>query len=149
VVTDLAWPHIAGVRYWAATGATIVTHEAGRAFLQRVLDRRWTLAPDLLEQRRATASPRVLGITALTRLAGGAVTLHPIDGIGSEGAIMAYVPGDRFLWASDYLQTLAEPSLYAEEVVAAVRRDRLAPERVAAQHLPLTPWSKVTAIRGS
>jgi hypothetical protein len=149
VVTDLAWPHIAGIRYWAASGATIVTHDAGRAFLQRVLDRRWTLAPDVLEQRRATVVPHLVGVTALTRLAGGAVTLHPIDGIGSEGALMAYVPGDRFLWASDYLQTLAEPSLYAEEVVAAVRRDRLAPDRVAAQHLPLTPWSKVIAIRGS
>src|SRR5690606_19899214 len=26
VVTDLAWPHIAGVRYWVAQGATILSH---------------------------------------------------------------------------------------------------------------------------
>ena len=52
VVTDLAWPHVAGLRYWVAQGATIVAHVATRGFLQRVIDRRWTLAPDALEIRR-------------------------------------------------------------------------------------------------
>lgn len=34
VVSDLAWPHIAGVRYWVANGATIVAHKAAYEFLQ-------------------------------------------------------------------------------------------------------------------
>src|SRR5262245_63206641 len=55
VVTDLAWPHVAGVRAWVARGATIVSHRAARDFLTQVVNRRWTLAPDLLEKRR----PRV------------------------------------------------------------------------------------------
>jgi hypothetical protein len=148
VVTDLAWPHIAGVRFWVALGATIITHDAGRAFLRSVLERKWTLAPDLLEQRRATVHPTLIGVTAVTRLGAGQLTLHPIDGAGSEGALMAYVTADRFLWASDYLQTLAEPSVYASDVVAAARRDGLHPERSAAQHLPLTPWAQVEALVG-
>lgn len=148
VVTDLAWPHIAGVRYWVARGATIVTHEAGRAFLRSVIDRRWTLAPDLLEQRRKTVTPKLVGVTALTKLAGGAVSLHPIDGVGGETAVMAYLAADRFLWASDFIQTVATPSLYADDVLAAVRRDGLHPERTAAEHLPLTPWSRVEALAG-
>jgi len=149
VVTDLAWPHISGVRYWVASGATIVTHSAGRAFLQSVIDRRWTLAPDLLEQRRQAhqlAPANIIGVDAITALAKGAVTLHPIDGIGSETALMAYVARDRFLWASDYIQTVAEPTLYAGDVLSAVRRDGLLPERTAAQHLALTPWSVVEAL---
>ena len=32
VVTDLAWPHVAGVRAWVARGATIVSHRAARRF---------------------------------------------------------------------------------------------------------------------
>jgi hypothetical protein len=146
VATDLAWPHIAGVRWWVANGATIVTHSAAREFLRTVIDHRWTVAPDLLERRRGSVAARLVVFDAPYKLAGGAVTLHPIDGIGSEVAAMAFVAADHFLWASDYIQNVGEPTAYASEVVAAVRRDRLRPERVAAQHLPLTAWSRVEAL---
>jgi len=146
VVTDLAWPHVAGVRAWIARGATIVTHRAGQAFLHEVIDRRWTLAPDLLERRRNAVSVQIRGIEAATPLAGGALTLHPIDGVGSEVAVMAYVAADRFLWASDYLQPPSGfASAYAAEVVSAVRREGLAPARAAAQHHALTAWSAIEA----
>jgi hypothetical protein len=110
VITDLAWPHVAGVRYWVANGATIIAHKAARGFLQSVVDRRWTLAPDLLERRRETAKLKFVGVDAAYSLAGGAISLHPIDGIGSEVALMAFLAPDGFLWASDYIQTVAEPS---------------------------------------
>lgn len=143
VVTDLAWPHVAGLRYWVANGATIIAHKAAREFLQQVVDRRWTVAPDLLEQRRKNARLKFVGIDAAYQLAGGALSLHPIDGIGSEVALIGFLAADRFLWASDYIQTVARPSSYASEVWSAVRRDGLRPERTAAEHLPLTPWSKI------
>lgn len=143
VITDLAWPHVAGVRYWVASGATIIAHRAAREFLQSVIDRRWTLTPDLLEQRRKTARLKFVGVDATYSAAGGAITLHPIDGIGSEVALMGYLAADRFLWASDFIQTVAEPTAYASEVWRAVQRDGLRPERTAAEHLPLTPWSKI------
>jgi hypothetical protein len=147
VVTDLAWPHIAGLRYWVASGATIVAHEAAREFLQSVLSRRWTLAPDLLEQRRKTTHLKFIGVDGPYRLAGGAISLHPIDGIGSEVALIGYLVSDRFLWASDYIQTVSQPTSYASEVWRAVKRDGLTPERTAAEHLPLTPWSKIEELQ--
>jgi hypothetical protein len=147
VVTDLAWPHVAGVRYWVANGATIVAHKAAREFLQSVVDRSWTLVPDLLEQRRKTAKLIFVGVDAAYQLAGGAIGLHPIDGIGSEVALMAYLAPDRLLWASDYIQTVDEPSAYASEVWRAVKRDGLHPERTAAEHLPLTPWAKIEELQ--
>jgi hypothetical protein len=143
VVTDLAWPHVAGVRYWVASGATIIAHSAAREFLQSVVNRHWTLAQDLLEQRRKTARLRFVGIDAAYNMAGGAISLHPIDGIGSEVALMGYIRADRFLWASDYIQTVDEPTAYALEVWSAVQRDGLHPESTAAEHLPLTPWAKI------
>ncbi len=146
VVTDLAWPHIAGVRAWVASGATIVAHGAALKMLRSVIDRRWTLAPDVLERRRGAVMPRLAGVTALEKLAGGAITLHPIDGIGSEVALIAYVAPARFLWASDYIQTAAKPTAYASEVLSAVHRDGLRPETTAAQHLPVTPWSQIEAL---
>jgi len=147
VVSDLAWPHIAGVRYWVANGATIIAHSAAREFLQSAVDRRWTLAPDLLEHRRETAKLNFIGVDAPYNLAGGAISLHPIDGIGSEVSLIAYLTTERLLWASDYIQTVAEPSAYATEVWRAVQRDGLHPERTAAEHLPLTPWTKVDELQ--
>src|SRR4029077_133420 len=90
VVTDLAWPHVAGMRYWVARGATVVSHRASRAFLERVLARRWTRAPDLYERRRAKTRFTFVPVTDSLALAGGKLRLYAIDGLGGEGAVMAY-----------------------------------------------------------
>ncbi|HYM26127.1 MAG TPA: hypothetical protein VEU08_23075 [Vicinamibacterales bacterium] len=144
IVTDLAWPHVSGVRFWVARGATIIAHRAARSFLQSVVDRRWTLAPDLLEKRRRPM--RFVGVNSTSKLAGGALMLFPIDGIGSEVALAAYVANDRFLWASDYVQNLNAPTLYVDEVVRAVRRVGITPERAAAQHMRLVGWDTVARL---
>ena len=144
VVTDLAWPHVAGIRFWAARGATIVAHRAAEPFLRQVLDRRWIIAPDLYERLRAARQLprlRLRTVDASLVLAGGDLTLQPIDGITSEVALIGWIPGDRFLWASDYIQTAAGPTEYTAEVRAAARRAGITPARVAAEHLPLTPWA--------
>ncbi len=147
VVSDLAWPHVAGVRFWAARGATIVSHAISRPFLEQLLDRRWHLAPDALELARGAkgGAPRYQLVTRTGGfdLAGGRIRVGAIDGIGSEGALYAWFPAQGFLWAGDYIQEVTRPSQYAIEVRAAMRRDGIAPRRVAAQHLPLTPWTTV------
>ena len=147
IVTDLAWPHVAGVRYWVAEGATIISHPAAREFLQSVVDRKWTLSPDPLEVRRGTAKLKFVEMDSRLSLAGGSISLHPIDGIGSEVAIIAYLSNDHLLWASDFIQSVDGPSSYATEVWQAVHRDGLHPERTVAEHLPLTPWSKIEALQ--
>ena len=143
VVTDLAWPHVQGVRFWAARGATIVTHEMSRPFLEQLLARRWTLAPDVLEGARRTRPPRVITTRTGLNLAGGGVRLRPIDGVASEGALYVAIPSAGFVWAGDYIQNVSSPSQYAQEMIAAIARDGIAPDRVAAQHLSLSPWSTV------
>ncbi len=147
VVTDIAWPHVAGVRFWIANGATVLTHRANRAFLQRVIDRRWTREPDLLERRRAAVTPRLRVVDDSLRLAGGEITLFAIDGVASEGALAAFLAPDRFLWASDYVQTLAAPTQYLDETSAAVDRMRLAPVRFAGEHLKLSAWEDAKRLR--
>jgi hypothetical protein len=146
VVTDLAWPHVAGVRYWVARGATIVSRRTSRGFLERVLARRWTRAPDLYERRRGTTRFHFVPVDDSLALAGGKLRLYAIDGLGGEGAVMAYIEGDRFLWAGDYVQTVRRPSTYATDVWRAARHAGIRPTRVAAQHLPLTDWSTVDSL---
>jgi hypothetical protein len=152
VVTDLAWPHIAGVRYWIANGASVVSHRAGERFLHAVASRRWSLVPDLLEQRRARTKLRMRGVSSALALAGGAVQVRPIDGVGSEGALLVYLPGERFLYAGDYIQPGGPDSFsatYAREVEAAVRRAAFTPERFAAMHVGLTNWNSLPKFTGT
>ena len=144
VVTDLAWPHVSGVRFWVARGATIIAHNAARPFLQSVVERRWTLAPDALQKQPRPL--RFVGVRDVGKLAGGEVLLFPIDGIGSEVALAAYVGNSRFLWASDFVQSLSEPTAYVNEVVRAAHRVGIVPERVAAQHMALVRWDTVSQL---
>ena len=146
VVTDLAWPHIAGVRFWVASGARIVSHEASRPFLERVIAQTWHSAPDKLERERARTRFDFVGVSDSLRLAGGALQLYPIDGVASENALLAYLPRPEFLWPGDYIQDGSAWQLYTEEVWRAVRRHGLTPARVAAQHLALTPWAQIEAL---
>jgi hypothetical protein len=140
VVTDVAWPHVSGVRFWVASGATIISRDMSRSFLERVVARRWRTKPDKLEAQR-----RALRFIAVHEsLARSGIGLYAIDGAGSEGALMAYLPSDGVLWASDYVQTLDAPALYTTEVYAAACRFALAPSRVVAEHHPVADWSKLT-----
>jgi hypothetical protein len=149
VVTDVAWPHVAGMRYWVARGATVVSHWVSRPFLERVLARRWTRTPDLYERRRGNARFTFIPVDDSLSLAGGGLRIHAIDGLGGEGAVIVYVEGDRFLWASDYVQTVRQPSTYATDVWRAVQRAGFHPSRVAAEHLPVTDWSTVDSLARS
>jgi hypothetical protein len=150
VVTDLAWPHIAGVRFWVARGATIVSHASSRAMLERVVARKWTRMPDALELARSKNASAVrlkfVPVRDSLSLAGGELKLYPIDGISSEGALMAWVPSDRSLWASDYVQTTREPALYTTEVARAAARVGIVPVKVAAEHLGPTDWTRIVAL---
>jgi hypothetical protein len=149
VVTDLAWPHVAGVRFWVAAGATVVSHEISRSFLQQIVARRWTQEPDRLERTKGRPALRFRGVRDSLSLAGGAIGLYPIDGIASEGALIAFLRHDAFLWASDYVQTVAEPSRYGLEVYQAVKRAGVEPARLAAEHLHVTPWETLEKLVGS
>jgi hypothetical protein len=143
VITDLAWPHVAGVRFWVASGATIVSNERSRRFLEAVVARKWTLHPDKL----ARSGKRTLSFVAAgDSLVRPGIRTYPIDGVGSEGALMVYLPSDSVLWASDYVQQLKRPAQYTNEVLAATCRVGIVPERVVAEHQKLTPWSTLTAL---
>jgi hypothetical protein len=148
VVTDLAWPHISGVRFWVASGATVVSYHTSRAFLDQVLARRWTLAPDRFERLRSRVRLVFRPVRDSLRLAGGAVTAYPIDGIGSETALMVYLSGSRVLWGSDFVQDLSQPTLYALEVWRAARRAGLAPLTVVAEHLAPASWDTLRTMVG-
>jgi hypothetical protein len=141
IVSDLAWPHIAGVRYWAAQGVPIYAHRAAVRMIDSVVARRWTVGPDLLERAKKRRAPRIIPVTDTLRLAGGDLLLFAIDGVSSEVALAGFDGGDGLLWASDYIQDSSAPSMYLDEMCHALVRVHRTPERVVAEHLTVTPWA--------
>ncbi len=128
VVTDLAWPHIAGVRFWVARGATIYSSRMSEDFLRRVVNRHWTLQPDVLEGMRAHAKFHFRAIADSLRLAGGALTAYELRGTSTEGALMVWSGTDRFLWAGDYIQSSGASPYYYDVYFSAARRGHRAGE---------------------
>jgi len=130
VVTDLAWPHVAGVPFWAARGVPVYAPRAARAFLTSVLAR-----------RTPGSRLRFIPVGDSLRVAGGDILLFGIDGVASEVAIAAYDGADHTVWASDYIQDATAPTMYLDEVCRALKRVHRTPERAAAEHLSITPWA--------
>lgn len=144
VVSDLAWPHISGIRFWVGKGASIVSHATSEPFLRRVVEREWTLAPDSLEGTKASRRFRFRGVTDSLRLAGGSVVVHALRNTSTENAVGAWVRDDRFFWAGDYVQGDAR-SPYARDVVLTIRVLGLEPLKVGAQHVPQSDWHALDA----
>lgn len=140
IVTDLAWPHIAGVRYWAALGTPIYTHRAAARMVDSVISRRWTLQPDLLERAGRRRTAHITTVRDTLRLAAGDLLLFAIDGVSSEVALAGFDERDHVLWASDYIQDAHAPSMYLDEMCRALSRVQRAPTKAAAEHLALTSW---------
>lgn len=143
VVTDVAWPHIAGVRYWASLGTPIYAHRAAVRMLDSVIARRWTIAPDRLEQTRAHRAPRIHPVSDTLRLAGGDLLLFAIDGASSEVALAGFDDVNHLLWGSDYIQDATAPSMYLDEMCRALNRVHRTPTTAAAEHLRPTAWEKL------
>jgi hypothetical protein len=107
-----------------------------------MVDRKWTLHPDVLERARASARFHLRLVDDSLRLGGGAVVLHAMKNETTEGALAAWIPADRYLWAGDYVQPDAS-SPYYYDVVKTVRSLGIRPDKVGAQHIKLTDWSDI------
>lgn len=143
IVTDLAWPHISGLRFQVARGATVVSHRTSEDFLRRVVERRWTLHPDALEQARTSSPFTFRGVSDSLVLAGGDLVVYAMRGTSTEGAVGVWIPGARFFWAGDYVQPDVT-SPYVRDVVSTIRALGLAPRTIGAQHMKLTEWSALS-----
>ncbi len=141
VLLSAVWPHIAGLRFWVASGARVLAPAHAKNLIESAVARRWTERPDALERRRRTVRLRLTAVSDSMSSAAGGLTLYPLDGAGNESMLMAYLPGDRFLWASDRVQVVNGPSLYTAELVSSVRRAGLVPLWTSGPHLKLVPWS--------
>lgn len=151
VTTSDAWPHIAGIRAYVAAGIPIYALDLNVSILTRFVNARHTLEPDQLEKQ--PRAPIFRPVSAKTVIGAGdtRIELFPAHGEIGERMMLAWLPGARTLYTSDFIQRnrpgSATPFFMPKmlmEVQTAVEREGIAGiERVFGMHLSPTPWAEV------
>jgi hypothetical protein len=149
VSTSDAWPHVAGVRAYAARGIPIYALDLNRPAIERLIGARFDSRPDAL-----SATPRageIRPVTDAVELGTGAnrMLIVPLRGETSERQLMVYCPGTRLLYGSDVFQGgdggVPNNAQTASELADAVARAHLAPERYFMMHMDVAPWADLLA----
>ena len=102
--------HSSGLRAFVAEGATIITHESNKKYLEKVLNAPHTLVPDAMTASNRkpnfeTASDRRI-LTDGNRI----VELHHMQRFGHhEGMLLVYLPKEKVLLEADAYNPPAQP----------------------------------------
>lgn len=148
ITTSDAFPHLGGVREYAAQGIPIYALDVNRPILERVLAAPHTFQPDTLQKKPRKANFKI--ISGKTLLGDGAnrLEIYPIRSESGERMMMVYFPEHKLLYASDLVQkqrngTFFMPQ-YLTEIIQATTREKLQVNNVFAFHTEMIPWSEVT-----
>jgi glyoxylase-like metal-dependent hydrolase (beta-lactamase superfamily II) len=102
VNTHHHFDHAGGLGAFVANGATIITHESNKAFLEQSLAAPRTVQPDKLAQSGKKATVEGMQDKRVLSDATRVVELHLIQGtIHDDGIIMAYLPKEKILVEAD------------------------------------------------
>ena len=96
------WDHLGGIRAAIDEGATIVTHESNKAFLERVATTPHTIAPDRLATSKKAVQIQTVGDDG--RLTDGkrVIELHRLQGYEHTGdMLVVYLPKEGILGEPD------------------------------------------------
>ena len=100
--THAHFDHTAGLRTFAAEGATIVTQAGNIPFFKDVLNRPRTLRPDTLARSPRPLQFMPVGETATLEGGGREIRLYRLHGMDhSQNMLIAYLPGPKVLVEAD------------------------------------------------
>lgn len=146
--TSDAWPHIGGIRAFAANSIPIYTHRLNEEVISNVLNADHSLFPDQYEQKRRKPKFHFIDTPLLIDDENTPVQVIPVNGEGGERMVALYFPRQKVLYASDLVQynvrseSFFSPQ-YLSEVKAMVDRHQLDVETVFAMHTAPLAWQKV------
>lgn len=149
VTTSDSWPHLAGIREYAAHGIPIYALGRNQPILNRVLHEPRTSKPDALS--RAPRVPVFHFVSEKTTLGSGPnrIELYPALGAITERQMFAYFPEHRLLYGSDAFQKRRTGDYFLAQMVAeamaAVERNNLQVDKFFMMHMGLTDWKELPA----
>lgn len=143
ITTSDSWPHIGGLREYAARGIPIYAPDLNREVLERLFTAPHTLRPDTLQQH--PRKPVVKYVSARTSLGTGPdrVELIPYRSETGERQMLVYFPEYKLLYTSDLFApdsgtTWFTPE-YLLELKQTLEREHLQVDKVFGMHYDLTP----------
>ncbi len=136
--------HSSGLRAFVAEGATILTHQVNKAYLEKTLAVPHTVNPD--KAQTAGKKPMVESMGEKKVLTDGTHTieLYHLQNFGHhDGMIVAYLPKEKVLLEADGYNPQAAnatapspPSLYTLSLVDNIERLKLDVQRIVPVHYP-------------
>jgi hypothetical protein len=147
ISTSDAWPHIGGLREYAAEDIPIYALDLNRPILERLLSAPHHLEPDTLASR--SGPPRIIYVSRRTKLGEGANALEiiPLRTVTGERQLFVYLPGPKILYSSDLFQRDSSGNFFLPQTVSealdVVKREHLEVDLDIGMHLAPTPWSDV------
>jgi len=147
IVSHHHFDHSGGVRTFAGEGITVVTHEANKAFFERVIAAPATVNPDHLAKsgRKAT----VEGVRDKRVLSDGTrtVEIYSIPGsLHADDLVMAYLPREKFLIEADAYtppapnaEPMTPPNPFTVNLVENIGKQKLAVDQILPLHGRVVP----------
>jgi len=143
ITTSDSWPHIGGLREYAARGIPIYAPDLNREVLERLFNAPHTLRPDSLQQH--PRKPIVNYIAKRTTLGSGPnrVDLIPYRTETGERQMLVYFPEYKLLYTSDLFAPDTATTWFTPEYLLELRqalgREQLQVDKVFGMHYDLTP----------
>jgi glyoxylase-like metal-dependent hydrolase (beta-lactamase superfamily II) len=144
VNTHAHYDHSSGLRTFMAEGATIITHQTNKQFLEKVGTLPHTLSPDKLAQ--AKRKPSIETMTEKKVLTDGNHVIelyHMTNILHHDGLLMAYLPKEKVLLEADAYNPQpanatppSPPSPYTLALVDNLARLKLDVNRIIPVHYP-------------
>lgn len=136
------WDHLGGIRTAIDEGATIVTHQSNKAFLERVAKTPHTLGPDRLASSRKAVRIQTVGDRGQLTDGTRTIELHRLQGYEHTGdMLVVYLPKEKILAEPDAFTppapngTLIPPAVaYAKALHANIQRLKLDVQVIAPFH---------------
>ena len=135
--------HSGGIRAAVSEGLTIITHEGNAAFIEEIVRRPHTRAPDALSK-----NPKPLKLETVAdekTITDGKMTvqLFATPGEHSETMLSAYVPRDRAVVVIDLYEPIGTVHMFAGRFIEDLKKRNLRVDRVVPVHGKIVPYSQL------
>src|SRR5215510_11677320 len=156
IVSHHHFDHSGGVRAFAGEGVTLITHDASRPYVEKIVAAPATVSPDHLAKSGKKVA--VEGVRDRRVLSDGtrSVEIRQIAGIAhAEDMLMVYLPKEKFLIEADAYtppapnaQPMSPPSIFNVSLVENIKSQNLAVDQILPLHGRMVPVAELYKAAG-